>query len=97
MPVTPDTESFLIVLSGPPSSARQRVAGVSDEVAVDAVRDPSFQRPDCVFGRFAFDDLAVVVGPAFAVVAELADGSDMDGVVEFAVASRVEPVLRVWT
>ncbi len=92
MPVTLDTESFLIVLSGPPSSARRTAAGVSGEVAVDAVRDSSFQRPDRFFGGLAFGDLAVVVGPAFGVVAELGDGGDVDGVVEFAVASRVEPV-----
>ena len=91
-PVTLDSESFLIVLSGPPSSARCGAAGVSDEVAVDPVRDSSFQGPDRFFRCFAFGDVAVVVGAAFGVVAELGDGGDVDGVVEFAVASRVEPV-----
>ncbi len=95
MPVTLDSESFLVVLSGPPSSARRDAAGVSGEVAVDAVRDPTFQGSHRFFRCLAFGDLAVVVGAAFGVVAELGDGGDVDGVVEFAVASRVEPVLRV--
>jgi hypothetical protein len=59
-------------------------------VAVDAIGDSAFEGSYGVFGCFALGDLAVVVGPALAVVAELADRCDVDGVVEFAVVSWVE-------
>ena len=66
--------------------------GVGYEVSIDSIRDAAFQRSDGFLTGLALGDLALVVGVAFGVVAELADGGDVDGVVEFAVASRVEPV-----
>jgi len=59
-------------------------------VLVDTVGDSSFQRPDGFLAGLAFGNLLVVVGAALAGIAELADRSDVDGVVEFSVPSRVE-------
>ena len=73
-------------------SSVEAASGVGEETPVDDVGDAPFQRPDRFFGGFSLGEFLLVVVPAFAGVAELGDGGDVDGVVEFAVPSRVEPM-----
>ena len=87
------TETFLGVLPDPSLwSVDASLVGVGDEVAVDDVGQLTLERADCFFAGFAFGDLLVVVVAACSGVAELGHCSDVESVVEFAVASRVEPM-----
>ena len=52
MPVTLDSVSFLVVLSGPLETS-VLLAGVSDTVAVDDVGELTLERADCFFGGLA--------------------------------------------
>ena len=54
-----------------PCSAGAGSAVVLGEVPVDPIGDASLQGPDCFFRCLTFGDLAVIVGPALAGVAEL--------------------------
>ena len=75
-----------------PSRARWSVAAVDEELPVDGVADPSLEGPHRFFAAVAFGLHAQVVRAAGGVVAHLGHGDDVDGVVELAVAARVEPV-----
>jgi hypothetical protein len=87
--------SFLTVL--PARWPAVNVMGVGDDGPVDRVGDVAFQRPDCFFGVLALGASAVVVLASGARVAQLGDGGDVDGVVQLAVASRVETVPSMFT
>ena len=69
-PVTLESESFLFCPPGPTWTSAL-LAGVSDEVSVYDVGEPSLERSDGFFGGLALGDFAVVVGAARGVVAEL--------------------------
>jgi hypothetical protein len=93
---TPETEtlgieeSSLVVLPGPLSAAAEVDVGL----ARDGVADAALEGAQRLFLRLSFGDLALVVGPAGGVVADLGDGGQVKGVVELAVAARVEPAPR---
>jgi hypothetical protein len=72
------------------------MAGVGEELAVDGVADASFQGAEGFFAGLAFGLFAFVVGAAGGVVADLSDRREVQGVVELAVASRVESVPGPW-
>ena len=61
-------------------------------MAVDDVRDASFQRPQRLLFGFAFGDLLVVVDPSWGFEADLGDRGGVDGVVQFPVSSPRQPV-----
>ena len=61
------------------------VGRVGEELAVDRVADPSFQRAEGFFATFAFGLFAEVVGTSWCVVADLGDGGDVQRVVELPV------------
>src|SRR5947209_13778461 len=61
-------------------------------MAIHAVGELALESADGLLGGLALGDLAVVVGPALAVVAELTDSGDVQGVVDLAVATRVQPI-----
>lgn len=68
--------------------------GVDDEVPVDGVGDAAFQRSDRLFRGLAVSKLALVVGAAVGVVAELGDGWDalpIRAIVFLPLSSRTPP------
>ena len=80
------------VLAARPLGPSAQLSGVSDEVPIDDVGEPTLQRSNCFLGRFALGDFAVVKRATEGVVAELGDRDDVDGPVQLPVASRVQPV-----
>ena len=68
-PVTLDSQSFLVVLPGPPVSDAACSLCVSDEVPVDDVRDAPFERADGFFAGLSLAAFAVVIDTPFGVVA----------------------------
>src|SRR5918995_5913221 len=84
MPVTQATETFLF-------APRALPVVVFEELSVDDVGESAFQRSDRLLLRLPFFELPLVQHPAFgAWLAELADGDEMQRMVEHPVASRVE-------
>jgi hypothetical protein len=68
-------------------------ASVGNEAVVERVTDPSLQRPDRFFGRFAFAEFAFVIGAARRVlVTDLSDRGDVDRMVELTVPAPRESV-----
>ncbi len=65
---------------------------VGEELAVHRVREPALEAADGLLLGLALLDLAQVVGPPRCVEADLADGGDVQGVVELAVAPGVQAV-----
>ncbi len=61
-------------------------------LSVDDVGDASFQCSDSFLRRFALSQFLLVVIATLARVSELGDRGDVEGMVEFAVPSRVEPM-----
>jgi hypothetical protein len=67
-------------------------AEVDLELAPDGVADAALQGAQRLLVRLPLGDLALVVGPAGRVVADLGDGGQVEGMVELVVAARVESV-----
>jgi hypothetical protein len=68
------------------------VAQVDLELAPDGIADAALESAQRFLLRLPLGDLALVVGPAGGVVADLGDGGQVKRVVELAVAAWVEPV-----
>jgi hypothetical protein len=92
-PATRDGESFPGCPPGPSSSA----GGVGEELAIDPVAHPSFQRSVCFFAGLAFGLFAQLVGASGRVVRDLGDRGDVQRVVQLAVPTWVESVTNAWT
>jgi hypothetical protein len=77
-----------------PSRTRHcRLAGVGEKSGVNDVADPALERPDGFLTGLALGSFAVVIGAArTAVVADLGDGSHVDGMVDPSVSSSGESV-----
>jgi hypothetical protein len=67
------------------------------ELAPDGVADPTLQSAQRLLLRLPLGDLALVVGATLRVMADPGDRGQVEGVVQLAVASRVEPVTRAGT
>ena len=67
-------------------------AEVDLELAPDGVADPTLESAQHLLFRLPLGDLALVVGAAGCVVADLGDRGQVERVVQLAVAARVEPV-----
>src|SRR5580692_10184292 len=67
--------------------------GVEDELAEDGVGDLALERPQSLPLGLAFSNLALEIDPTICSrIADLGECGDVDGVVEFPVASTREPV-----
>jgi hypothetical protein len=75
-----------------PSRAYFSAGDVGEELAVDRVADPSFQRAQRFLLRLPVGLLAQVEGAAGGVVRDLGDGGHVQRVVELPVPTRVEPM-----
>jgi hypothetical protein len=62
------------------------------ELAPDGVADATLQSAQRLLLRLPLGDLALVVGATRCVVADLGDRGQVEGVVQLAVTSRVEPM-----
>jgi hypothetical protein len=65
---------------------------VGDQAPIHDVRDASFQRSEGFFFGFAFSEFLVEVAAAWCVEPDLGDGSHVDGVVQFPVATQRQPM-----
>jgi hypothetical protein len=68
------------------------VSGVGEKLPVDGVADAPLEGPQRFLVGLALAQLACVVDPAGVIVSDLGEGRGVDGVVDLAVASGVEPV-----
>ena len=68
------------------------MAVIGDQVAVDDVGEVAFQAPAGFLRSLGLDQLASVIDLAWTGVADLADGDEMQGGVELAVAAPVQPM-----
>ena len=75
-----------------PSRARCSAAAVDDQLSVDGVADAPLEGTHRFLAAVTLSLLAQVVATTGGVVTDLGDRDHVDGVVELAVATRVEPV-----
>jgi hypothetical protein len=68
------------------------VSGVGEKLPVDGVADAPLEGPQRFLVGLALAQLACVVDPAGVIVSDRGEGRGVDGVVDLAVASGVEPV-----